>query len=46
MKVIEEPTKPKRKRFAKNKKKAWKKKIDLVDIEESLTQSRRNERIK
>ena len=44
MKVIESLERPKRKRYNKNKKKAWRKKIDITDVEEKLEDANREER--
>ncbi|KAB7500675.1 Glioma tumor suppressor candidate region protein 2 [Armadillidium nasatum] len=44
MKVITEVAPKKKKRFNKNKKKAWRKKINIDDIEDHLEEKRREER--
>lgn len=42
--VVDQVTAPKRKRFNKNKKKAWRKKTDISEVEERLEDERREER--
>ena len=42
--VVDEVTAAKRKRFNKNKKKAWRKKTDITEVEERLENERREER--
>ncbi|KAK8397958.1 hypothetical protein O3P69_003695 [Scylla paramamosain] len=44
VKVVDQVTEPKRKRFNKNKKKAWRKKADITEVEERLEEQRREER--
>lgn len=42
--VVDQVTEPKRKRFNKNKKKAWRKKVDITEVEQRLEDQRREER--
>ncbi|XP_045132530.1 ribosome biogenesis protein NOP53-like isoform X2 [Portunus trituberculatus] len=44
VKVVDQVTDPKRKRFNKNKKKAWRKKANITEVEERLEDQRREER--
>lgn len=44
VKVVDQLTPPRRKRYNKNKKKAWRKKADITEVEERLEDKRREER--